>query len=260
MLRKILDAHEGTLPAETFVVFSDTHKEKPETLAFVDRCAAEWGVELHRVDYPGGLAQIIRDRAFLPNAVARFCTVEGKIIPMMRFMSARGFEEWTNVVGIRHDEPRRVAKMRGISYTHTRRPIRPARWLKLPEDEREPEPEGGWPRAAYDVSLPLAAAGVTEADVLGYWREQDFDLGLKSYQGNCDLCFMKGVRKRVRILAEDPSIGRWWGDMEEEIGGTFRSGESIPALLVRADAERRQLSLPILIEENDDFSCGVCTD
>jgi hypothetical protein len=260
MLRRIMDAHEGRLPGGVFVVFSDTGKERPETIEFVDRCAHEWGVEIHRVGYPGGLGQIIRDRNYLPNTVARFCTTEGKILPMMRFMIDQGFSEWTNVVGIRADEPKRVSKMRGISYEHTRKRLKPARWSKLPECDRPPAPADGWPEGAYEIELPLVAAGITKPDVFSFWDSSPFDLQLLPHQSNCDLCFMKGVRTRVRILAEDEKIGDWWLAMEDEIGGTFRSREPVRGLLIRADAERRQLSLPILSGEDDEFSCGVCTD
>jgi 3'-phosphoadenosine 5'-phosphosulfate sulfotransferase (PAPS reductase)/FAD synthetase len=44
MLRKVLDAHEGELPPDVFVVFADTGKERPETLDFVRECSKRWGV------------------------------------------------------------------------------------------------------------------------------------------------------------------------------------------------------------------------
>lgn len=235
MLRRCLDAG---FDDETFVVFSDTGKERPETLVFVDECERRWGVEIHHVSYPGGMEQIIRDRSYLPNVVARFCTVEGKIFPMMRFMVERGFDEWMNVVGIRHDEPRRVAKMRKLTYGETGRPVRPPRCIKNPTP-----PEGGWPRGAYEIQLPLADAKVTEPDVMDYWLQQSFDLGLKTYQGNCDLCFLKGINKRVKILSEDPSIGDWWQAMEDEIGGTFRKAQPITRLRILAAAQRSQLDM-----------------
>jgi hypothetical protein len=35
MLRRILDAHDGTLPPETFAVFANTGRERSETLTFL---------------------------------------------------------------------------------------------------------------------------------------------------------------------------------------------------------------------------------
>ena len=255
MLRKVLDAHGGTLPADVFVVFADTHKERPETLEFVRACADRWKVPIHWVEYPGGLEAIIRARSYLPNPVTRFCTTEGKIIPMMRFMVDRGFAEWTNVVGIRADEPRRVAKMRGVSYSHTRRPIRP-----VGKNHKSERPAAGWPRGAYEVALPLASAGVTVEDVTRFWDDQPFDLQLKSYQGNCDLCFLKGRRKLVQIIAEDPELAEWWDRMEREQGSTFRNAQPISSLKIQADALRRQVSLPLFEDNHESIACGACTD
>jgi hypothetical protein len=43
-----------------------------------------------------------------------------------------------------------------------------------------------------------------------------FDLELKDYEGNCDLCFLKSIRKKKTILYENPSVHRWWLDMESK--------------------------------------------
>ena len=47
-------------------------------------------------------------------------------------------------------------------------------------------------RTGAHASLPLADAGVREADVLAWWKEQPFDLGIPGYAGNCTLCMLKG--------------------------------------------------------------------
>ena len=47
MLRRVLDAHGGALPPDVHVVFTNTGKERPETLAFVAECARQWGVAIH---------------------------------------------------------------------------------------------------------------------------------------------------------------------------------------------------------------------
>ena len=54
--------------------------------------------------------------------------------------------------------------------------------------------------------LPLADAGVREADVIEWWKQQPFDLGIPSYAGNCACYFLKGRTKLIRIIREDPSL------------------------------------------------------
>ena len=49
-----------------------------------------------------------------------------------------------------------------------------------------------------------------------FWDNQCFDLKLKDYQGNCDLCFKKSVRKRLTIIKENPKDADWWLEMENK--------------------------------------------
>jgi 3'-phosphoadenosine 5'-phosphosulfate sulfotransferase (PAPS reductase)/FAD synthetase len=189
MLRRILDA--GLRP-DVHVVFADTGKERDETYAFVRACARQWAVPIAWVHRPGYFEQLITDRSFLPNPVMRFCTQELKIRPMKDYMRARGYDQWTNVVGLRADEPRRVAKMRATD---------PPDWT---------------------IALPLADADVTLDQVTAFWARQSFDLRLAPHEGNCDVCFLKGPRKRQQIMRDRPDLGVWWIAQETRIGATFR--------------------------------------
>ena len=216
MLRRILDAHGGTLPDDAHVVFANTGKERPETLDFVQACATAWNVrvrwiEAHITATETGLAHgwrevdhatasrngepfeaLIRARKFLPNPVMRFCTQELKIRPMKRFARSVGFDHWTNVVGLRADEPRRVAK------------------ANAPTKER------------YESSCPLARDGVTVEHVRDFWARQSFDLRLGSHAGNCDLCFLKGRSKIERVMRANPELAAWWVAQEDAVGA-FRA-------------------------------------
>lgn len=228
MLRHVLDAWEGSLPDDVFVVFADTHKERPETYEFVDDCAREWGVEIHRVERPGGFEQLITDKNYLPNPVTRFCTTELKIRPMRDFMRERGFEHWDNVVGIRADEARRARKL--LAGEHKQR---------------------------WDHVFPMLEAGVTEDDVMAFWRRQSFDLQLRQHEGNCDLCFLKGTDKRLAILSERPDLADWWIEQEERIGAQFRSGRwSYRRLKVVGQEMSKQC--PLFPEGAGDDALGDC--
>lgn len=207
MLRRILDVHGGKLPADVHVLFANTGKEFEETLSFVHDVSRWWNVPIQWLErVPGGgyrvtcfegasrvgqpFEQLIHERRFLPNPVARFCTSELKLAPIRDWMSDHGYGlgGWDSVVGIRSDEPKRVAKMR----------------------------ERG-------LLVPLADAGITREDVMAFWRRQDFDLGIAPHESNCDLCFLKGYGLRQQIARDYPSRTVWWIRQEQTIGGTFRS-------------------------------------
>lgn len=213
MLRRILDA--GLRP-NVHILFADTQKERPETYDFIREIEKRWEVNVHWVVRPGGFDKLIADRKYLPNPVTRFCTGDLKVKTMLQYMKKRGYDFWTNVVGLRADKPHRVARMRSKEERH------------------------------WDYSLPLAEEGVTEEDVLEWWRKQPFDLQLNTWEGNCDLCFLKGREKKIRIILDTPELAEWWIEQEEKTNATFRKNHSYRTLVVQAEARRNQLSFPIV--------------
>lgn len=272
MLRCILDAHGGRLPADVHVVFANTGRERSETLDFVAEVARRWSVPVHWIEYGGRdvvapavraviggvvrlphlevtyetaarngepFARLIAERGYLPNVVTRFCTEVLKIRAIKRWMLARGYEEWTSVVGLRADERHRVARITA--------------------------PEAARPRET--IAVPLARAGVTAADVRAFWRAQAFDLRLQSYEGNCDLCYLKGVTKRERIMRERPDLAAWWIEMEDLVSGLARKPDGArfhahePGYAATLERVRRLPLLPMDLDADDDggLPCG-CTD
>ncbi len=219
MLRRILDA--GLQP-DVHVIFADTGQEHEATYAFIDAVEREWAAPIVRVERPGQFTQLITDKKFLPNPIARFCTQELKLAPMRKWMQAQGYEHWTNVVGIRADESRRVARMRANQH--------PDRW---------------------DIALPLADAGVTVDDVMAFWAKQPFDLGIGPIYSNCVGCFLKGADKLKNIARERPDLMQWWADQEARIGGTFRNDRAPYAAM---------LAQPDLFHKTDDLVECFCTD
>jgi 3'-phosphoadenosine 5'-phosphosulfate sulfotransferase (PAPS reductase)/FAD synthetase len=225
MLWRVLRSNGG-LPADATVCFANTGKEEEATLRFVRDCAERWGVPITWLEFrddDAGFAVVdfetasrdgepfealIRKRNYLPNPVARFCTVEMKILTIERHLKASGWDDWVSMVGVRADEPRRVAKMRA-------------------------DPKGG--RASATRALPLADDDIDAAQVGAFWRAQPFDLELPNMNGttvhgNCDLCFLKGAGQVLSLIAEKPSRATWWARMESSItnakiqnGGRFRS-------------------------------------
>ena len=200
------------LPSDqTIVCFANTGKENEATLEFVNQCNTMWGGQIVMLEYitekPGFVVKdfnslsrsgepfeaLIRNKKHLPDPCRRFCTTELKIIPIKKFMLSIGYKEWTNVVGIRHDEQRRINKLKTY-------------------DEKE----------RWENWAPLDEMRVTKADVLSYWKNMPFDLQLKDHEGNCDLCFLKGASKIKQILREYPEKADWWAKMESETNATFR--------------------------------------
>ena len=232
MLWRILNA--GLQP-DVHVLFANTGKERIETLHFVHEIETRWA-PVHWLEYlvtsddPRGHGREVtyetasRDGTpfaslnsrntqgvglrFLPNPVQRICTQELKIRPMRDWMLAHGYEHWTNVVGIRADEPRRVAKMRS------------------PDRKKE----------RWEIDLPLADAGIALPEIMAFWKTQPFDLQLRPHEGNCDLCFLKGTAKLVNIVRDRPDLAQWWANQEAEAGATFRKDRpSYAAMLAQPD-------------------------
>ena len=243
MLRRILDV--GVQP-DVHVLFANTGKERLETLDFIHRIETEWHVPVHWVEYRsrqnGGewqevtydtasrngepYAAAIAERSYLPNPVTRYCTTELKVRVMRNWMRAAGYDDadWTNVVGLRADEPRRVANMR-------------ARVGK----------EGAW-----EIALPLAEAGITVTDIMAFWKTHHFDLQLQPHEGNCDLCFLKGISKKQAIIRDHPELAVWWMQQETQVVGYFRNDQPSYSAL------HAQTALP-WDDDQDALDC-FCTD
>lgn len=257
MLRKILDAHNGILPPDVHVIFANTGDELPPTLDFVRDCSERWKVPIHWVEYfltPDDepsyevVSYTSASRAgepfdrylqhverittakgrepYLPGPGNRFCTTELKIRVMKKWMLDHGYEHWTNIVGIRADEPKRWRKMNLTP---------PERW---------------------EVSLPLVRVGVDEREVRGFWAAQAFDLQIAgSWEGNCDACHLKMPWKVARVFRDWPERAEKWLRREARAGKTFRPrGPSVEQLVQLA-------KLPI-VDEGDEYEiqCTGCTD
>jgi 3'-phosphoadenosine 5'-phosphosulfate sulfotransferase (PAPS reductase)/FAD synthetase len=231
MLWHILDAHDGKLPDDVHVCFANTGKEREETLRFVHDCATNWSVRVRWLEWRSRLttlpvaerfaevgfnsasrngepfAAMLADRSYLPNAVSRFCTTELKVRIMKWFMQSLGYKNWTNIIGLRADEPTRV--------------------------ERSNRPS----KECWTNAMPLANAAVTNRDVRAFWREQPFDLQLLPFEGNCDACFLKARPKLWEVERTKPGTLDWWIAQETMRDARFRSEYSYAEL--KSDVQRQ---------------------
>ncbi len=225
MLHRILDAFNGVLPDYLPVTFANTGKEMPETLDFVQECSKYWNIDIIWLECDARIGgegenkyvydtiitdykkakrhgepfkKLIQARKYLPNPVARFCTQELKVLRIRDYAQNQlGWipGEWTNVIGIRGDEPRRAAKQ-----------------IKAGN------------------LVPLYRDGITKEQVGEFWKNQSFDLNLPNNKGvtdwgNCDLCFLKGLGKKQGIIRDRPDLAEWWMDMEKMNNSTFRNDQ-----------------------------------
>ena len=147
---------------------------------------------------------------------------------MFAFARSIGWEpgKYAEVVGLRNDEGYRILK--------------------------------GYERADKDgrfMLYPLARAKVDKAQVMQFWAKMDFDLGLESYEGNCDFCFLKGRGLRKRIIRDGKADPGWWERQEREQNGFFDKRDRVSDLIEEC---RRS---PELFDDPDDFEydaeCGL---
>lgn len=244
MLWRVLQAHGMSLPADAVVCFANTGKEDEATLRFVQDCSERWGIDIKWLEYQQAdprfkvvtfetasrngrpFEEIIEQRGgVLPNRVARFCSSELKTRTMHRYLKAQGWTEWDTLIGIRADEPRRVAKFRA-----------------------NPKPEG----KHEEVWMPLAVVGVSAADVGRFWSSQSFDLELpnikgKTMHGNCDLCYLKPASQVLSLITERPERAIWWAAQEakaESVAGSasrFRDDRPSYAEMLKFSQEQRDM-------------------
>ncbi|MBU6260608.1 MAG: Nin-like protein [Burkholderiales bacterium] len=226
MLKRVLAANGGRLPPETVVLACNTGKENKASLRFGARISQEWSVPITLLEYREGgqfevvtfdtaslngepFEAVIHDRGgILPNPVSRYCSSEMKTRTMHRYIrQVLGWTEWETMLGIRADEPKRVASFRFNPHPETK-------------DEY--------------VRIPLADAFVSAQEVGAFWQAQPFDLELpniggKTAHGNCTRCFLKTLGTVVSLEKEEHDP--WWAEQElraEQVatgaGCRFRAG------------------------------------
>ena len=269
MLKKVVEAYGGQLPSDIAVVYANTGMEREETLQFVDVCSHAWGVEIVWVEYLWDAphrtrvvdfatasrngepyAALIDRKGFVPFLNLRFCSSFLKRDRIESYARYRlGLKRWHSVIGLRADEQRRVLRMRARNCGS---------------------------RTGSHAVLPLADAGVREADILDWWKRQPFDLGIPFLPaGNCDLCYLKGRAKLIRLIREDPTLADWWIEQEAKVANRtgpdgracesmkrFRLGETYAELKAAALAHRDlfdEAAAPDGNAESGSLDCN-CTD
>jgi 3'-phosphoadenosine 5'-phosphosulfate sulfotransferase (PAPS reductase)/FAD synthetase len=186
-------------------IYANTGKELPETLDFINLCDKKWnlnilwveakinkekgrGTDFKIVNYDTAsrngepFAEMLTAYP-MPHNTASNCTRELKEVPIRKYAKSLGYKKIYKAMGIRFDERHRISNTA----------------------EKQ------------NIIYPLINDIKVDSKFIRYWWDsQDFDLQLKDYQGNCDLCFKKSQRKRLTLIKENPSIAEWWQKMEEK--------------------------------------------
>lgn len=231
---------------EMIVVFANTGKEREETLEFVNLCDMEFKLSVVWVEADihfgknGNGFKIVdfgsasrKGEPFektiqkygIPNQSFPHCTRVMKAVPIKAYARSLKWSSYYTAIGIRQDEPQRLNFERAKS-------------------ER--------------FIYPLATMNPkTKSDIALWWSKQHFDLQLKSYEGNCDLCWKKARRKLMTVMIENPQTIKWWVDMENKYENYtpesrtekskppyrfYRNGESIKTIVNDANTTKFELS------------------
>lgn len=190
---------------EIIVVFANIGKEREETLQFVNECDRRWNfntvwveavvdpekgkgtsfkiVSFETASRKGEPFEEVIKKYGLPNVRFLHCTRELKTRVIHSYIKSLEWKGYYTAIGIRKDEIDRIN----------------------PNYKKE--------RFLYPLVSLIPS---TKLDVNAFWLNQDFTLNLKSYEGNCDLCYKKSDRKLLTILKENQSLSKWWQDMERK--------------------------------------------
>tara|TARA_R110002167_G_scaffold364770_2_gene587359 strand:- start:10 stop:843 length:834 start_codon:yes stop_codon:yes gene_type:complete len=222
---KMLKENQKYNEFDKVFIFANTGKELPETLEFINKCDKEWDLNIvwleANVVYEKGVGTNFKVVSYetasrdgkpfedmlkkypLPNNMASNCTRELKLAPIGKYVKSLGYKEVYTAMGIRYDERHResnTAKENNIIY-----PL------------------------IYDIK-------VDNKFIRDWWDRQSFDLKLKDYEGNCDLCFKKSLKKRLTIIKERPEVADWWLNMESNY-----SSDIVPRFDLRTNVSIEKL-------------------
>jgi hypothetical protein len=195
---------------EKIIVFANTGKEREETLVFVNKFEKHIGKRIFWIEADvqeekgkgtkhkivgfnsasrnGEPFEDVIKKYTIPNQQFIHCTRELKIVPIRSFLRSIGLKkgDYYEAIGIRADEQHR------------------ANWKRAKED---------------NIIYPLITdIRVNSQFIRDYWDNMPFNLGLKDYEGNCDMCYKKSKRKLLTMIIENPRLLDWWNDMEIKYG------------------------------------------
>ena len=206
MTKKLLDNMSDEY--EFIITFANTGLEHPNTLEFINNCDTVFGfntvwlesfvhhdirkapshkiVTFETASRKGEPFEEVIKKYGIPNTKFPGCTRDLKLNPINSYIRSLGLNpnKVPTAIGIRTDETRRVNPATAKE-----------RYLTYPLIDT-------WPS--------------DKQDVLDWWEEQPFDLGIDEFEGNCLGCFKKSFRKHFQQIERDPSVYDFHRRMEAE--------------------------------------------
>lgn len=186
------------------VVMANTGKEKEQSLEFAKMCDENfkfntvWVEAVVNMEYRMGTTYAITSfydanrngdvfedvikKYGIPNINAPHCSRELKGQPIKKYIQSVFGNDYKIAIGIRADEIDRI-------------------------DEKAKK---------HKIIYPLIEWDITKRDINVFWKQQSFRLNLKGYEGNCNKCWKKSLRKLMTIEKTDND--NWWIDMEAKYG------------------------------------------
>lgn len=210
MMARLIQQNRAIAQHDVTYVFSNTGQEHKATLEFVDRCDREWGLDvvwIEAIQHPGKRAgathkvvsfeTACRDGRLFHDMTAKYgianksyphCNRELKLNPMLSYIRSVGFGKSQVAIGIRADEPKRLPALN----KRKNRVYPMADW---------------WP--------------MSKQDVLDWWEDQPFDLGIDEREGNCVWCWKKSEKKHFANIASNPE----WYEVPRQLEREFSSAK-----------------------------------
>lgn len=237
MAKKLIEKHGKN---NLLFVFANTGKENPETLDFIRDCSSHWEISVNWVEADvcaekgigttykmvtyetasrnGEPFMAVNKKYGIPNKSSPHCTRELKEVPIRKFVKDICGNNYKMAIGIRADERTRINRLRA---------------------EKE-----NWIYPLVD-DFPTTRRMVND-----FWSRQPFQLGIPDYLGNCDLCWKKSLKKRLKIIEQFPEKADWWESEELKDEYVFdRDGNTIAQLRKMADEQAKQIFLFDLASE-----------
>lgn len=257
MTKMLLDnfSHEY----DFIVTFANTGLEHEKTLNFVNNCDKYFGfntvwleAQVNHGERKGTGFRIVNfetasrngepyedmvKKYGLPGVTHPHCTRELKLAPIRSYLKSIGINHTTipTAIGIRNDETRRIS----------------------------PQAE------AHNIVYPLIHMWPSDKqDVLDWWEDQEFDLDIEEWDGNCKLCFKKSLKKQFKQMDTDKQIIHWYKNLEDKYAdsGTnkeegykrsiFRHNTTADMLLKLYEQDRANLPTEVRLNPYEDSGCS----
>ena len=216
------------LHPDAVFVFMDTGAEHPKTYDFVRQCNEYFDLNLvclkakvnplrgkgvtYQViglDEIGHNLDVWRDmcaKYSTPYMHGAFCTKNFKTSPFKKYADARfGRNNYHTILGIRIDEPARLAQRKNFSYLA-------------------------------DIS------DFEKQDILDWWAKMPFDLKIPEHLGNCVFCIKKGINKIALAARDEPELASKFITMvEDDSVAIIDSRATLPEFMYRQGMSLRSI-------------------